>query len=103
LRPLEINTSNLNLSPFTGIDEAALQLEFEDLKTKDLWNSKFTLLTAELEDLERQHLHLHTKSTLADKIYSCRQNLPLQTKSTIAMQHKWSETDNLKKQDQVVF
>jgi len=58
LRPLEVNTSDLNFSPFTGIDEAALQLEFEDLKTKDLWNSKFRILTAELEDWK-------------DKIYPC--------------------------------
>ena len=57
---------------------AALQLELEDLKTKDLWNSKFTNLTAELEDLERK-------------------------KSTLPIQHKWSEIDGLKKQDQVVF
>ena len=58
LRPLEVNTSDLNFSPFTGIDEAALQLEFKDLKTKDLWSSKFRILTAELEDLERQNLPL---------------------------------------------
>ena len=59
LRPLEINTLELNCSPFKVINEAALQLELEDLKTKDLWNSKFTNLTDELEDLARQ------KSTFA--------------------------------------
>ena len=74
LRPLEVNTSDLNFSPFTGIDEAALQLEYEDLKTKDLWNSKFRLLTAELEDLERQNLPLQystnglKQTTLKSKI-----------------------------------
>ena len=40
--------------------------------------NKISNLTTELDDLERQ-------------------------KSTLAIQHKWSEIDSLKKQDQVVF
>ncbi|XP_017778372.1 PREDICTED: general transcription factor II-I repeat domain-containing protein 2 isoform X1 [Nicrophorus vespilloides] len=78
LRPLEINPDELFFSPFVGIDEAAFQLELEDLRYKDLWNSKFKYLIADLEELERQ-------------------------KSTLALQQNWSEIEELKTQDQIVF
>ncbi|XP_074854305.1 general transcription factor II-I repeat domain-containing protein 2A-like isoform X2 [Carettochelys insculpta] len=78
LKPLEADTSALNFSTFTGVDRAELELELADMQDKDMWASKFRGLVTELEDLEKQ-------------------------KSTLAVQQRWTEMLDLKKQDQIVF
>ncbi|GBO35929.1 hypothetical protein AVEN_179700-1 [Araneus ventricosus] len=41
VNPLDTNTNETNIGPF-GIDAGSLQMQFLDLKTKDLWSGKFT-------------------------------------------------------------
>ncbi|GBN47178.1 hypothetical protein AVEN_1817-1 [Araneus ventricosus] len=53
VKPLNINTNEINIEPF-GIDAGSLQMQFLDLKTKDLWSGKFTELKSKLEELEVQ-------------------------------------------------
>ncbi|GBO26031.1 hypothetical protein AVEN_241886-1, partial [Araneus ventricosus] len=50
---LNTNTNEINIEPF-GIDAGSLQMQLLDLKTKDLWSSKFTELKSKLEELEVQ-------------------------------------------------
>ena len=76
LKPLEADTSTLNFSAFAGVDRA--ELELADLQDKDMWSSKFRGLATKLENLERH-------------------------RSTLALQHRWTEMHDLKKQDQIVF
>ncbi|KAF8790653.1 hypothetical protein HNY73_005641 [Argiope bruennichi] len=51
--PLNTNTNEINIELF-GIDAGSLQMQLLDLKTKDLWNGKFTELKRKLEELEIQ-------------------------------------------------
>jgi len=78
LKPLEADTSALNVLAFTGVDRAELELELPDLQDKDMWRSKFRGLVTKLENLERH-------------------------RSTLALQHRWTEMYDLKKQEQIVF
>ncbi|GBM01544.1 hypothetical protein AVEN_209342-1 [Araneus ventricosus] len=38
---LNTNTNEINIEPF-GLDAGSLQMQFLDLKTKNLWSGKFT-------------------------------------------------------------
>ena len=74
LKPLEEDTSALNFSAFTGVDRAELELELADLQDKDMWSYKFRGLVMKFENLERH-------------------------RSTLALQHRWTEMHNLKKKN----
>ena len=51
--PLDSDISLLNFEPFPYINRAKFELQFEDLKPKDMWKSKLTELVKELVSLER--------------------------------------------------
>ncbi|KAF8781431.1 hypothetical protein HNY73_011825 [Argiope bruennichi] len=51
----------INIEPF-GINAGSLQVQFLDLKTKDLWSGKFTELMSKLKELDvqkRMHIAQH--------------------------------------------
>lgn len=77
-KPLEANIDEINFLPFPTIDKAQFALQLADLRIKDLWASKFSDLKAELENLERE-------------------------KCSLAVNHKWMELTNSKKEDQIIF
>lgn len=61
VNPLNTNTNEINIEPF-GIDAGSLQRQLLDLKSKDLWSSKFTDLKSKLEELEVQKCTLVTQN-----------------------------------------
>lgn len=76
--PLAIDPSLLNMTAFAGVSLPDLEMELADIADKDIWVSKFKCLTATLEDVARQ-------------------------KAILAQNHKWSDIENLPKQDKLVF
>ncbi|XP_069460653.1 general transcription factor II-I repeat domain-containing protein 2-like [Ambystoma mexicanum] len=76
--PLAIDPSLLNMTAFAGVSQPDLEMELADIADKDIWVSKFKCLTATLEDVARQ-------------------------KAILAQNHKWSDIENLPKQDKLVF
>ncbi|GAA6106541.1 general transcription factor II-I repeat domain-containing protein 2A-like [Tachysurus ichikawai] len=66
------------MTAFAGVRQPDLEMELADIADKDIWVSKFNLLTAELEDVSRQ-------------------------KAILALNHKWSDIENLPKPDKLVF
>ena len=73
---LNINPSLLNVTAFAGISQP--NLELADIADKDMWVSKFKRLADDLEDVARQ-------------------------KATLALNHKWSDVENLPRPDKLVF
>ncbi|GBN98843.1 hypothetical protein AVEN_55227-1 [Araneus ventricosus] len=68
VNPLNTNTNEINIEPF-GIDAGSLQMQLLDLKTKDLWNDKFTELKSKLEELDVQncmHIAQHKWTALKE-------------------------------------
>ena len=78
ITPLNINSSLLNVTAFSGISQPDLELELADIADKDMWVSKFKRLADDLEDVARQ-------------------------KATLAQNHKWSDIENLPGPDKLVF
>ncbi|KAF8771115.1 hypothetical protein HNY73_018569 [Argiope bruennichi] len=68
VNPLSTNTNEINIEPFE-MDAGPLQMQFLDLKTKDLWSGKFTELKRKLEELEVQkcmHIARHKWTALKE-------------------------------------
>ncbi|GBM10772.1 hypothetical protein AVEN_151-1 [Araneus ventricosus] len=63
--PLNTNTNEINIELF-GIDAGSLQLQFLDLKTKDLWSGKFTELMSKLEVQKCMHIAQHKWAALKE-------------------------------------
>ncbi|GFV40940.1 SCAN domain-containing protein 3 [Trichonephila clavipes] len=53
VNPLDANSNEIHIEPF-GIDTGSLEMQLIDLKSKTLWNGKFTELKKKLEELEVQ-------------------------------------------------
>lgn len=77
LYPLKINVDELNMAPF-NTDAAALQMQLIDIKSKELWSSKFTALVDRLEEYERE-------------------------KSNLISNHKWTAVKQLPKIERIIF
>ncbi|GBM06987.1 hypothetical protein AVEN_239685-1 [Araneus ventricosus] len=68
VNPLNTNTNEINIEPL-GLDAGSLQMQFLDLKTKNLWSGKFTKLKSKLEELEVQkcmHIAQHKWTALKE-------------------------------------
>jgi len=76
-KPLTACVEELQLSPF-GVDPGALQLELLDLKSKELWSSKFIELTSDLQELEKK-------------------------KCQLSSEHKWSKLHELENEDVLIL
>ncbi|XP_059838446.1 general transcription factor II-I repeat domain-containing protein 2A-like isoform X1 [Hypanus sabinus] len=76
--PLSIDPSLLNTTALAGVSQPDLEMELANIADKDTWVSKFRRLTADLEDVARQ-------------------------KAVLAQNHKWSDIENLRKPDKLVF
>ncbi|KAL3967226.1 TIMELESS-interacting protein [Sarotherodon galilaeus] len=76
--PLTIDPSLLNVTAFSGVSQPDLELELADIADKDMWVSKFKLLTEHLEDVAHQ-------------------------KATLVQNHKWSDTENLPRPDKLML
>ena len=53
VNPLNTNSNEIHIEPF-GINIGSLEMQLIDLKSKHLWNYKFTELKSKLEELEVQ-------------------------------------------------
>ncbi|XP_039204225.1 uncharacterized protein LOC120310168 isoform X15 [Crotalus tigris] len=78
ITPLTIDPSALNMTVFPGVSQPDLEMELADIADKDIWVSKFQRLADNLEDVARQ-------------------------KASLAQNHKWSDIENLPKQDKLIF
>ncbi|KAM3838578.1 general transcription factor II-I repeat domain-containing protein 2A-like [Vipera latastei] len=76
--PLTSDPSALNMTAFAGVSQPDLEMELADIADKEIWASKFQRLTDALEDVARQ-------------------------KASLALNHKWSDIENLPKQDKLIF
>ncbi|KAM3848390.1 general transcription factor II-I repeat domain-containing protein 2-like [Vipera latastei] len=76
--PLTIDPSALNMTAFAGVSQPDLEMELANIAGKDIWVSKFQRLTDNLEDVAHQ-------------------------KARLAQNHKWSDIENLPKQDKLIF
>lgn len=75
--PLKAITTEINFSPF-NIDIANFESQLVELKSKELWSSKFERLLSDLETLERN-------------------------KCELAMQHEWKALRDLEAEDNLIF
>lgn len=75
--PLDIDPSLLNITAFTGVSKPDLEIELADIAYV-LWVSKFKSLITDLEEVAR-------------------------LKATLAIEHKWSDTEKLPNPDKLVF
>ncbi|KAM3831932.1 general transcription factor II-I repeat domain-containing protein 2A-like [Vipera latastei] len=76
--PLTNEPSALNMIAFAGVSQPELEMEPANIADKETWVSKFQRPTDNLEDVARQ-------------------------KANLVLNHKWSDIENLPKQDKLIF
>ncbi|XP_050065986.1 general transcription factor II-I repeat domain-containing protein 2B-like [Aphis gossypii] len=76
--PLIAETGQINFPSFPSVDKRLFSLQLIELKTKDLWSTKFENLKTDIENLERE-------------------------KGFLAANHKWTELAKYQKEEQVIF
>ncbi|KAL4083645.1 hypothetical protein QTP88_028961 [Uroleucon formosanum] len=76
--PLIAETGQINFPSFPSVDKRLFSLQLIELKTKDLWSTKFENLKTDIENLERE-------------------------KGFLAANHKWTELAKCQKEEQVIF
>ncbi|XP_022166391.1 general transcription factor II-I repeat domain-containing protein 2-like [Myzus persicae] len=76
--PLIAETGQINFPSFPSVDKRLFSLQLIELKTKDLWSTKFENLKTDIENLERE-------------------------KGFLAANHKWTELAKCQKEEKVIF